>query len=143
VERREVKLFVYGSLLRGEPAHTLLAGASLVGVTRTAPEFHLVDLGAYAALVRGGAVAVAGELYTVDVRTRAQIDVERQVPVLFNRERIRLCDGSDVDAYTMTLEQVRGRRRLAHGDWHQRFAPGVARSAAGPFVQWARGRFTR
>jgi len=42
--------------------------------------------------------------------------------------------------YLMTADQVRGKRRLAHGDWRKRFAPPVTRRAGGAFVDWARNR---
>ena len=142
-EPRECRLFVYGTLRQGEAQHELLAGAPLLGVVSTVPAFHLVDVGPYAALVRGGGVAVSGELYAVGLQTRRTLDVERQVPLLFTRDAIELADGTHADAYLLESEQVRGRRRLAHGDWKQRFARSVSRQAGGAWVAWSRGRWGR
>jgi gamma-glutamylaminecyclotransferase len=142
-ETPECRLFVYGTLRQGEAQHALLAGASLLGVSSTTPAFHLIDVGPYAALVRGGTTAVSGELYSVGLQTRRAIDIERQVPILFTRETIELGDGTRADAYLLTLDQVRGRRRLAHGDWKQRFAPRVSSQAGGAWVAWSRGRWTK
>jgi gamma-glutamylaminecyclotransferase len=142
-EASECRLFVYGTLRQGEAQHTLLAGAALLGVVSTAPTFHLVDVGPYAGLVRGGATAVSGELYSVGLQTRRAIDVERQVPILFTRETIALADGTAADAYLLTSEQVRGRRRLAHGDWKKRFARSISPHAGGAWVAWSRGRWTK
>jgi gamma-glutamylaminecyclotransferase len=136
-------MFVYGTLRQGEPRHALLGGAEFVGAASTPPAFHLVDVGPYAALVRGGATAVAGELYRVTLEMRRVIDVELQVPLLFSRETIQLADGSDADAYLLTSDQVRGRRRLAQGDWKQRFSRSVSRQAGGAWVAWSRGRWTK
>jgi gamma-glutamylcyclotransferase (GGCT)/AIG2-like uncharacterized protein YtfP len=143
MEKRTCRLFVYGTCLEGQPGHGLLAGAELAGTASTEAAFELVDLGAYAALVPGGTTAVVGEVYVADLETRARIDRERQVPLLFERARIRLADGSEAEAYVMAVDKVRGRRRLRHGDWRRRFAPTVPRPAPSPFVTWARGRFTK
>jgi gamma-glutamylaminecyclotransferase len=136
-------MFVYGTLRQGEPRHALLGGADFVGPSSTPPVFHLVDIGPYAALVRGGATAVSGELYRVTLEMRRVIDVELQVPLLFSRETIQLADGNEADAYLLTSDQVRGRRRIAHGDWKQRFSRSVSRQAGGAWVAWSRGRWTK
>jgi gamma-glutamylaminecyclotransferase len=135
------RLFVYGTLLPGEREHALLASAELLGPALTEPSFQLVDLGLYAALIADGKVAVHGELYALTLQTRRAIDVARQVPILFQRVTIRLADGSEAETYMMNADPVRGKRRLAHGDWRKRFAPAIPHRAGGPMVAWARGRF--
>jgi len=137
------RMFFYGTLLPGERDHALLANAELLGPALTEPLFQLVELNVYAALVPDGRVAVHGQLYAVDLETRRKIDVSRQVPILFQRTKIRLADGTDAETYSMHAEQVRGKRRLAHGDWRQRFAPTLERRAPGQLVSWARTRFDK
>jgi gamma-glutamylcyclotransferase (GGCT)/AIG2-like uncharacterized protein YtfP len=119
----KVRLFVYGACLSGERDHGLLGASALIATLRTAPAYKLVDLGSYAALLEHGAIAVSGELYLVDRNVRFGLDVARECPVLFQRLVVGLEDGSDAEAYLMREEQVRGKRRLAHGNWRQRFAP--------------------
>lgn len=140
---KSCRLFIYGTLLPGERDHALLSTAERLGPAHSAALFQLVELNVYAALIRDGNVAVHGELYAVDLETRRQIDVARQVPILFQRELIRLADESEVETYLMNADQVRGKRRLAHGDWRKRFAPAVERRAPGPVVGWARSRFDK
>jgi len=118
----DIRLFVYGSLLRGERDHELLGGATFLGPMKTAPRYTLVDLGPYAALLERGRVSVAGELYIVDKKQRFALDVKRECPILFQRVSVELEDGSRAEAYVMRDEQVRGKRRLAQGDWRERFA---------------------
>lgn len=122
-------LFVYGTELSGEREHALLEGAELVGEARTAPAHTLVDVGPYPALLARGTASVVGELYRIDRALRFRLDVKREVPVLFHRITVSLIDGTRAETYAMKDEQVRGKRRLAHGDWRKRFAP---RPRAGP-----------
>jgi gamma-glutamylaminecyclotransferase len=119
----DIRLFVYGSLMQGEREHERLAGATFVGLARTVPEYTLVDLGPYPALVEKGRVSVAGEVYLIDKKQRFSLDVKMECPVLFRRIEVRLEDGSRAETYAMRDEQVRGKRRLANGDWRSRFAP--------------------
>lgn len=137
------RMFFYGMLLPGERDHAFLESAELLGAAQTEPLYQLVELNVYAALVPDGKVAVHGELYAVDLETRRRIDVSRQVPILFQRAKIRLADGSDAETYLMNTDQVRGKRRLAHGDWRKRFAPPLERRAPGQLVSWARTRFDK
>ncbi len=136
------RLFVYGTLLEGERDHRLLDGRQPVGACSTEPSFQLVDLGAYAAMVAGGSTSVAGELYLVDRQTLVEIDLVREVPILFKRVLIPLGDGSQAETYVMDVDQVRGKRRLNHGDWRRRFT-GDVQPFASPFARWARGRSSR
>ncbi len=139
IDAGERVLFVYGTLLSGERSHARLGGAEKLGDAKTTAIFHLVDVGPYPALVIDGRTAVAGELYRVDAHLLRELDVYEQVPLLFKRARVPLDDGSLAHAYVMDPDQVRGRRRIAHGDWRKRMAPDV-RPHDGPFARRARGR---
>jgi gamma-glutamylcyclotransferase (GGCT)/AIG2-like uncharacterized protein YtfP len=139
----EFVLFVCDSLMKGEDQHHRLAGARPLGEATTAPSYDLVDLNSSGALVAGGTVAVVGELYALEPRALAAIDVERGHPVLHRRTTIRLADGREAEAYLMSSDQVAGRRRIRSGDWRKRpGAPGALPSReASPLVRWARRRF--
>jgi gamma-glutamylcyclotransferase (GGCT)/AIG2-like uncharacterized protein YtfP len=138
----EIRLFAYGSLLPGERHQELLAGAKFVASVRTAPQYKLVDLGVYPALIEGGNVSVAGELYLIDKKQRFAMDTVKECPVLFQRVIVTLEDGGLAEAYVMNEDQVRGKRRIASGDWRQRFAPRPRSERGGALVSWAKNRFS-
>jgi gamma-glutamylcyclotransferase (GGCT)/AIG2-like uncharacterized protein YtfP len=139
-----VLLFLYGLELKGEREHDLLGDSELVRPIRTKPAYTLVDLGVHPALLAQGSASVLGELYRVDKQVRFALDVKRECPVLFRRASVELEDGSLAETYFMLEEQVRGKRRLKHGSWRERFAARPRDPAiGGPLVSYARKRFIR
>lgn len=141
VDSRRFRLFVYDTMLPGEPEAALLEGATPLGPARTVARYPLLDLGSGAALLASTALEVApvvGELYEVTAPILARCDVRREHPTLFVREELELDDGTTAFAYFLRPEQARGRRRIRGGDWKRRFE--VAKPEAGPLVRWARTR---
>jgi len=144
VDQRRYRLFVYGTLLDGEPDHELLDGASLLGAARTTARYKLVEVRASAGLIDTGDTAVVGELYELDAPTLAKCDIKREHPVLYRRRRVELDDGTEALAYFLSPDQARGCRRVRDGNWRERFvAKPTADSARGPFTQWTRSRYSR
>jgi gamma-glutamylaminecyclotransferase len=137
----ELRLFVYGLLLQGEREHSLLEGAPLLGEAQTLPEYTLVDLDFYPALLGTGQVAVRGELYGISRELRFKLDVHHQCPALFRRISVKLSDGSVAETYAMDDEKVRGKRRLRGGSWRGRFEPRRSSVPPGPMTQYAKKRF--
>lgn len=119
-----VRLFVYGTLRRGEPNAGFLRHARWLGTARTAPGFALVDCEAYPALVAEGSGAVVGELCEVDAQTLADVDRLEGHPDLFRRVAIPLADGEPAQAYVMDAARVRSLPRIPSGDWQQARPPG-------------------
>ncbi len=114
------KIFVYGTLLRGEPNHRLLAGAEFVGAAVTEPRFELVDLGPFPAMCTGGETAVHGECYRVDAHTLARLDRLEGHPEYYQRVPIPLADGREAETYVMPRGEVAGMPRIESGDWRRR-----------------------
>jgi gamma-glutamylcyclotransferase (GGCT)/AIG2-like uncharacterized protein YtfP len=114
------RIFVYGTLLAGEPNHRLLARATFVGPAVTEAVFSLVDLGPFPALVAGGVGAVSGEVYEVDAPTLARLDILEGHPRLYRRTRIALEGGATAQSYLLALEQVAGRPVIGSGSWRAR-----------------------
>jgi gamma-glutamylcyclotransferase (GGCT)/AIG2-like uncharacterized protein YtfP len=82
------RVFVYGTLMRGEVNHGLLAGAALLGPHRTAPCFGLLRVGAYPGAVRGGRGAIRGEVYRIDSAGLRRLDHLEEYPKLYDRQLI-------------------------------------------------------
>jgi gamma-glutamylaminecyclotransferase len=119
----QIRLFVYGTMMTGQRDHATLDSAQLVGPARTEPRYTLVDVGVYAALLADGRTAIEGELYMIGQAELALVDRSCQVPYLFQRLTVALSDGTSAETHAMMMEQLRGKRRLAHGNWRERFAP--------------------
>lgn len=135
------RLFAYGTFMKGEREHELIAGSVSVGPARTAKGFTLVESRALAGLVEGGDGQVVGELYELEYEMLRACDKRRDHPVLFERKEIALEDGSLAHSYVLRQDQARGLRRIRGGDWRQRFS--VPKPEGGALVEWARNRHRR
>jgi len=112
------RVFVYGTLRRGEPNHPLLKRGCLLGEHRAGPGFVMVDLGTYPGVVRGGEGIVKGEVYRVDRGTLQRLDRLEEYPVVYTREQIDTPFGR---AWIYLHRHARGRRGvIASGDWRDR-----------------------
>jgi gamma-glutamylcyclotransferase (GGCT)/AIG2-like uncharacterized protein YtfP len=118
---REHRIFIYGSLLRGESAHDLISGARFLGETRTEPAWALVGVGWYPGLV-SGLLSIEGELYGVDPELLVALDDFEDHPELFVRSPIRLDDGSTAETYRLREERAAELPRLAIDSWRSRSA---------------------
>ncbi|EXJ15740.1 gamma-glutamylcyclotransferase family protein [Imhoffiella purpurea] len=109
------RVFVYGTLLRGDVNHHLLEGAEFLGPHRTAPCFGLYLLGAYPGIARGGTTAVRGEVFRVDGAGLRRLDHLEDYPRLYDRQRIPTPYGwAWIYLYRGSLEN---RPLIRGGDW--------------------------
>jgi len=114
------KVFVYGTLLEGEPNHRVLGDSELLGTATTRPAFRFVDCGYYPAALTDGETAIVGEVYRVNDETLEDLDRLEGVPRLYQRKRIKLADGSVAWIYLLNPEGYYGRREMPAiecGDW--------------------------
>ena len=138
-----MNVFVYGTLLSGEPNHDRLRGARLLASTRTEPRYTLLSLedvrphvlpcylhgslGPYPALVEDGDTSVVGEVYDVDDDLLRALDRFEGVPSLYRRVPIHLLGGSVAEGYALAREASRSKkhRLIPSGDWreYRRAAP--------------------
>lgn len=87
-----MRLFVYGTLKRGQVRNRFLAGQTFLGVARTQPHYRLYDLGDYPGLVcSNDGLSIEGELWDVDDACLAVLDREEGCDTgLYRRDAIAL-----------------------------------------------------
>ncbi len=118
-------VFVYGTLLQGEPNHGRLADATFLGAATTRAEFVMVDCGPYPALVPtdAGGVRVVGEVFAVDDRGLDRLDELEDAPRLYQRVATEFV-WSDADGggtgWVYVQPAVAGRTTIPSGDWRRR-----------------------
>ena len=117
MKEERFRVFVYGTLLSGEPNSGLLEPDDLIGESLTEASFKLVSLGAFPALVAGGSTAVIGELYEIGPRALKALDRLEGHPHFYHRRSIQLAGGSSALAYLLNPQQAEGRPTITSGDW--------------------------
>ena len=111
-----IRIFVYGTLMTGQPNHGLLEEATHLGTGHTEAAFDLINLGAFPALLAGGSTSVRGELYEVNSQTLAALDRLEGHPLFYRRGTIRLETGKKVAAYLFP-KRPRSAAKIPSGDW--------------------------
>jgi gamma-glutamylcyclotransferase (GGCT)/AIG2-like uncharacterized protein YtfP len=114
------RVFVYGTLLRGESNHNLLTDSRFLGMARTEPLFSLFDLGGYPAMSSGGCTSVVGEIYEVTEKVLEALDELEGHPDWYRRAPIKLSGGISAETYLMEASKVAGRPLIQGGNWRER-----------------------
>ncbi len=112
------RIFVYGSLRRGESHAHLLKDAKYLGPHVTEPRYTLCDLGEYPAAVSWGVTAIHGEVYDVDDATLRVLDEYEEFPAVYNRRLISTPYGGAWIYLVMAPPAVTC--IIVHGDWCRR-----------------------
>jgi gamma-glutamylcyclotransferase (GGCT)/AIG2-like uncharacterized protein YtfP/lysophospholipase L1-like esterase len=98
-----MKLFVYGTLKRGECRSHVLRSQTFLGEVLTAARYRLFDTGSYPALVEDAdGLAIEGELWEVDESCLKMLDAIEGVPDLYRRQSMTLdkhCAVGEVQTY--------------------------------------------
>lgn len=125
-DMRTIRVFTYGSLLRGFGNHGLLDhdGAEFVGVNATAEHtFRMYDYshGGFPACCRvdRDGESIVGECYRVNAATLARLDALEGHPNFYRREPVRMVDGSLAWTYLIDADELcgRGLPRVLGGSW--------------------------
>ena len=86
-----MRVFVYGSLLKGLHNHRVLRGAKFLGEARTLEaHFTLHDLGQFPAVTCDGVDTIKGEVYEVDKETAERLDHLEGYPNFYDRKLVEV-----------------------------------------------------
>lgn len=113
-------LFVYGTLMHGQPAHVLLQNQKFLGSAACHGE--LYNLGGAPGYRTSLANQVHGELYEIEPEILEYLDYFEGHPRLYKRitRAVRMGD-RDVLAWVYEFqEQVHPSQRILSGDWRKR-----------------------
>ncbi len=112
------RVFVYGTLRRGESHAHLLQAARYLGPHVTEPRFTLCDLGQYPAAVSWGVTALHGEVYEIDDALLDRLDEYEEYPAVYERRLIATSHG---EAWIYLLKAPPAVACvIMHGDWCRR-----------------------
>lgn len=111
------RLFVYGTLMRGQANAHHLRGVPLLGAARTVAAYSLVWWQGYPGLRAGGGTGVKGELYRAGSQLLAALDEFEGHPMLFRRSEVDLAGGGRAVAYLVPPGAGAGAPVIVGGDW--------------------------
>lgn len=90
------KVFVYGTLKSGGKVRGLdqFPGASIVGkATTTYPDYDMVDLGSFPAVLLKGEKYIQGEVWEVNDQTMLELDMIEGYPDFYNKQMVDTSQG--------------------------------------------------
>jgi gamma-glutamylcyclotransferase (GGCT)/AIG2-like uncharacterized protein YtfP/lysophospholipase L1-like esterase len=118
------RVFVYGTLMRGQSRAHVLRDQKFLGVARTEPHYQLYDAGTYPAMVRAEAgVVVEGEVWEISPECLRILDGIEAVPDLYQRELVRLQPPAPDDVQAYLYRRATTGMTVCGGRW----SPGVDR----------------
>lgn len=94
-------VFVYGTLMMGEPNNHLLDDSAFLMGDETYPDYTMLDLGYFPGVVTGGTTTIKGEVYQVDADTLERLDQLESHPIFYRRTNIMLKSGRDASIYLL------------------------------------------
>lgn len=119
-----IRVFVYGSLLKGFGNHRLLRNATFVGEAKTTAEYTMISRGGFPGVFPGGHTEILGELYDVDEETAKRLDwlegVDYKDPHNghYRKEEITLAGGEKAFIYFIN-EHCQTGPVIESGSWRE------------------------
>ncbi|MGF1681979.1 gamma-glutamylcyclotransferase family protein [Photobacterium minamisatsumaniensis] len=110
------KVFVYGTLRKGESNHHLLVRETYIGRCQVNNGYRLYNLGDYPAIISAEpSLPITGEVYEVSDDVMAELDRLEECPVLYLRALVKTEFGQAwIYIYTRPVERF---PVINHGDW--------------------------
>ena len=97
-----MKIFVYGTLLRGFGNYDrFLTESKFAGLGQTHPDYTMISLGWFPGILEGGTTSIKGEVFEVTPETRYRLDQLEGHPNFYKRTKICLVDGNEVEVYVL------------------------------------------
>mgnify|MGYP001305780880 CR=1 FL=1 len=117
-----MKIFVYGTLMKGEFNNSILRGPEVkyIGKGITKRNYTLYSLGPFPGMVSGGSSAIVGEIYKVDDFTLRMLDGLESHPTFYKRTKIELQGGEKVQTYILNEDYLEDCEIIKSGDWKSR-----------------------
>jgi len=96
-----IKLFVYGTLKRGERNHPVLINSNYLKPASTSPNYQLFDLGPYPGMIETpqSGLSILGEFFEIHSNLISELDAIEGAPTLFELNPITLNDGTLAFSY--------------------------------------------
>jgi len=117
-----IKIFVYGSLMKGEFNHSILKRENNKFIRKavTTRDYNLFDLGGFPGMTRPGNYSIVGEVYEVCKETVRHLDILESHPQFYIRSLISLDDGEVVSTYILDNAYAKNAPLIKSGNWKKR-----------------------
>lgn len=119
------KVFVYGTLRRGQGNHEyFLGGADYIGEALTLPKYTMINMGHFPGCIHGGKTAIKGEVYQITSSQLRELDRLESHPTFYRRYATKLQGGMIAWMYVLGSEwttEVNPKSMIEDGDWLNRF----------------------
>ncbi|SDF95652.1 Uncharacterized conserved protein YtfP, gamma-glutamylcyclotransferase (GGCT)/AIG2-like family [Methanolobus vulcani] len=116
-----MRIFVYGTLKKGDPNHALLDGSHFVCTTRTTDNYIMVDLGAFPGVLKPEDISqmplstIMGEVYEINEKTLEDLDYYEGE--WYYREEVRLECGFSALMYFLKKIPPMNYKVITDGNW--------------------------
>lgn len=103
-----MKVFLYGTLMKGERNNHLLKSSKFIKDIKTTPNFTMYSCTHFPAVIEGGNTSIKGELWWVTERDLIDLDRLESHPNFYVRKQIELENGEKVEAYILPIDILNG-----------------------------------